>query len=91
MIPDPDDTSIGLAQFKARLSAYLRRVRRGEAFTVRSRDTPIARVVPWEDGPPALVSRPPRRRLRDVPLPRVKRPRALDSLRALLEERQGPR
>ncbi|MBA3258937.1 MAG: type II toxin-antitoxin system prevent-host-death family antitoxin [Gemmatimonadales bacterium] len=81
---------VGLADLKARLSAYLRRVRRGETLTVFNRDMPIARILPWEHPPGALSIRPPVRRLRDVKLPRA--PIAdTDSLAALLEERQRGR
>jgi prevent-host-death family protein len=83
-------TDVGLAEFKARLSAYLRRVRRGETLTVLNRDIPIARVLPWDQGPAALPGRPPTRRLRDVAIPRAPGG-AMDSLAALLEERQGGR
>ncbi len=81
---------VGLAEFKARLSAYLRRVRRGETLTVLNRDTPIARVLPWDQGPAALPARPATRRLADVALPRGP-VGATDSLAALLEDRQGGR
>ncbi len=81
---------VGLADLKARLSAYLRRVRRGETITVLNRDLPVARILPWEAAPSALPARPPSRRLRDVKLPRA--PVAdTDSLSALLEDRQGGR
>src|SRR5438045_2737011 len=39
---------VGIAAFKARLSAYLRGVRRGEAITLYDRNMPVARVVPVE-------------------------------------------
>ncbi len=83
-------TEVRLADFKARLSEYLRRVRRGQVLTLLNRDTPVARVLPWEPASTALPVRPPIRRLRDVPLPR---PSAggTDSLAALLEERQRVR
>jgi antitoxin (DNA-binding transcriptional repressor) of toxin-antitoxin stability system len=37
-----------IAEFKARLSSYLRFVRRGEKVVVYDRDTPIADVVPHD-------------------------------------------
>ena len=78
-----------MATLKAHLSEHLRRVRRGETITVMDRETPIARIVPYEEGPP-LIIRPAARRLHDIPLPRpIKRP--VDSLAALLEERQNHR
>ncbi len=35
-----------IAELKARLSEYLRAVRRGESVTVLDRETPVARIVP---------------------------------------------
>jgi prevent-host-death family protein len=39
-------TQVGVAELKANLSSFLRRVRRGESVTVLDRDTPVARIVP---------------------------------------------
>ena len=80
---------VRVAELKARLSAYLRRVRGGESITVLDRDTPIAQLVPLATHAP-LVVRPSRGRLHDVQLPR---PLALetDVLELLLEERQAER
>ena len=36
-----------VSELKARLSAYLSEVRRGETVTVFDRNTPIARIVPF--------------------------------------------
>ena len=61
----------GVAELKARLSEFLRHVRRGHAVTVYDRETPIARLVPL-DASALLSSRPPRgthASLQDVPLP----------------------
>ncbi len=80
-------TEVRLADFKARLSAYLRRVRGGQVLTLLNRDTPVARVLPWEPSSTALPVRPPVRRLREVALPRPSTS-GTDSLAALLEERQ---
>ena len=41
-------TKAGVAELKANLSAYLRRVRDGESVTVMDRDTPVARLVSLE-------------------------------------------
>ena len=91
---------VGIAAFKARLSAYLRGVRRGEAITLYDRNMPVARVVPVEPeggvgvgvgaGSGALRVREAMTRPRDVVLPRPLG-RTIDSLEALLEERQGER
>jgi antitoxin (DNA-binding transcriptional repressor) of toxin-antitoxin stability system len=90
----PASEAIGLAAFKAHLSAYLRRVRRGELFTILYRDLPIARVLPWTDTPTPLASRPARRGLHSVVLPRAGTRATLprtDSLGALTEERRERR
>ncbi len=39
--------SVGIADLKARLSTYLRFVRRGETVVVLDRRTPIARIIPY--------------------------------------------
>ena len=43
--------TVRIADLKARLSEYLREVRRGRTFTVLDRETPIARLVPLRRGP----------------------------------------
>jgi prevent-host-death family protein len=58
----------GVAQLKARLSAYLRRVQRGEEVVVMDRDTPVARLVPYaEPRPRPLPYRPALRKLHARP------------------------
>ena len=83
---------VGVAELKARLSEYLRRVRRGETVTVLDRETEIARIVPLSDADALSVRRPSGRvaRIRDVPLPT---PLGLDVdvLELLAEERQPDR
>lgn len=85
-----DERRVGIAEFKARLSAYLRGVRRGQVLTLYDRETPVARVVPLgvSGGSPRV--REARTRVRDVVLP-PPLARPIDSLAALLEERQGER
>jgi prevent-host-death family protein len=39
--------TVGIAELKARLSEYLRIVRRGHPIVVLDRDTPVARIVPY--------------------------------------------
>ncbi|PYX86245.1 MAG: hypothetical protein DMG70_01085 [Acidobacteria bacterium] len=81
----------GIADLKARLSEYLRAVRRGDTVTILDRETPVARIVPVHGAglhvrKPAADAPPPNR----VPLP----PPAnlpIDVLELLLEERQGQR
>lgn len=79
-----------IAELKARLSEYLRAVRRGESVTVLDRDTPVARIVPIRRPglrvrKPAPGTPPPGRVL--PPVGEV----SLDVVELLLEERQGRR
>lgn len=82
--------TVKVAELKAHLSAYLRAARAGHAVTVCDRDTPVARLVPLDAADEPFVVRLPTRSLRDVKLPRPLR-RTVDSLAALLEERQSSR
>src|SRR5438094_9336695 len=87
---DPKPHRVGIAEFKARLSEYLRGVRRGEPITLYDRDTPVARVVPLESRAGPLVVRGAVSRPREVGLPApVGGP--IDRLAAPLEERPGER
>lgn len=85
-------TEVKIAQLKARLSEYLRRVRRGHTLTVLDRDTPVARLVPYVEQEPLRVREPLGRytTLQDVPLPPALGV-DFDIVDLLLEERQGER
>jgi prevent-host-death family protein len=39
-------TAVNIAELKARLSAYLQRVRAGEEIVIRDRNVPVAKLVP---------------------------------------------
>ena len=80
--------TVGIAELKSRLSEHLRAVRRGATVTVMDRHTPIARIVPYEDGPPLIIRRPPPGSGRpcDVPLPPPLKTR-VDIVKLLLEDR----
>lgn len=82
----------GIAELKARLSEFLRYVKKGQSVTVYDRDTPVARLVPL-DASDLLSSRPPTGEyssLQSVPLPP---PLSVDVdvLELLREERQAER
>ncbi len=79
--------TVKVAELKARLSEYLRAARRGHTVTVCDRDTPIARLVPYQLDVEPLTVRSPIRPLHDVPMP-PPLGRPVDSLAALLEDRQ---
>jgi prevent-host-death family protein len=82
--------SVGIAELKARLSAYLKDVEAGESITVLDRRRPIARIVPAGSRATGLVLRPRHGALHDEPLPP---PLGLttDAVAILLEDRQGER
>jgi len=84
---------VGVAELKARLSEYLRAVKRGEGVAITDRNEPIARLVPYAERAGRLVIREPRRAYKSlgaVPLP----PPAhldVDVVDVLLEERNRDR
>lgn len=51
-------TTVGIADLKARLSLYLRGVRRGGQVVVLDRDTPVARIVPYTAGRELVIRKP---------------------------------
>lgn len=80
---------VRIARLKARLSHYLRRVRKGETFTVYYRDTPVADLVPHRRlnlkiRPPVPGSPP----LHEVPLPDKPLLPGIDIVDLLLEDRE---
>ena len=83
---------VRIAELKARLSEYLRSVRRGETIAVLDRETPVAHIVPVRDRTalrirkPAPDALPPNR----VPLPKPLKTN-IDVVQLLLEERQSHR
>jgi prevent-host-death family protein len=83
---------VRIAELKARLSEYLRAVRRGETIAVLDRETPVAQIVPVRDRAalrvrkPAPGTPPPNR----VPLPKPAKLN-VDVVQLLLEERQWHR
>jgi len=85
--------TVRIADLKARLSEFLRLVRAGESIIVTDRDTPIARVVPFKNSKPRLVSRKPGRGAR--PLGKIAMPPSLrmkgDIVDLLLAERDNRR
>ncbi len=83
---------VGIAELKARLSEYLRAVRRGESIAVLDRETPVARLVPVHERGRLGVRKP----APGTPRPnevRLPKPANLDVdvVKLLLEERQGHR
>ena len=81
---------VGVAELKARLSEYLRAVRKGHDFTIMDRDQPIARVVPYAASGPLVVREAMTvyRTLGDIPLPPPAHLR-VDAVALLLEDRRA--
>jgi prevent-host-death family protein len=50
-------SKVGIADLRAHLSEYLRKVRAGRTLTVFDRQTPIARIVPYQAEMPLEVLR----------------------------------
>jgi prevent-host-death family protein len=81
---------VGVAEFKARLSEYLRAVRKGRELTIHDRDQPVARVVPWAAPAGRLQVREPTRAYRtlgEIAMPAPARLRG-DVVETLLEDRR---
>lgn len=80
--------SVKISELKARLSEYLGHVRHGETVVVCDRNTPVAKLVPYEDRFDELrIEGPtlPRRELKKI---RGVRPRVpVDVVRLLRESR----
>ena len=81
---------VGIAELKAKLSEYLRAVRRGQSIAVLDRETPVAHIVPVRQGSRLTVRKP---QPGTPPPNRVRLPKPakleIDIVRLLLEERQA--
>jgi len=77
--------TVGIADLKARLSEYLRAVRKGRTLTVLDRGTPVARIVPC--APEAVEVRRAARRPQSLVRPASPAKRT-DSLAILLDDRR---
>lgn len=78
--------SVRIADLKTNLSAWLRRVKRGESVTVLERETPVARIVPIDRAGGALRVRRARAPLVEFEPPEPLRVKS-DIVALLLEER----
>ena len=87
-------TKVGVAKLKAELSDYLRKVKLGGEVVVYDRETPIARIIPYESKERAggLIIRPakPGVRFQDVRLP-PPLPMGESIVQMLIDERQRER
>ena len=88
-----DMNKVRIADLKSRLSEHLRQVRHGRSLTVLDRDTPIARIVPYEENGTFLTIRSPQpkaKKLQTVPLPPPLKLKQ-DIVEILRQERQSDR
>lgn len=79
---------VKVAELKSKLSEYLRSVRQGSEIIIKDRDTPIAKLVPFDAPKGRLTFRPPIGSLKDIDkmLANLRRPKGLrpgDADRAL--------
>lgn len=82
---------VGVAEFKAKLSEYLRFVRKGNEVVVYDRNDPVARVVPYTTSS-ALVVREAIRKyatLGDIPIPPMETKLERDPVEVLLADRNS--
>ena len=84
--------TVRIAELKARLSEYLRAVRRGETIAVLDRETPVAQIVPVRDRTALRIRKPApgAPRPNQIGLPRPLKLN-IDVVELLLEERQSHR
>ena len=85
------EKTVGVAELKARLSEYLRSVRRGGDVVIHDRSEPIARLMPYAAADARLVVREPTRKyatLGKIPLPRPLKV-DVDVVQLLLDERKA--
>lgn len=76
---------VSIADLRANLGRYLRRVRSGRTLTVLDRNTPVAQIVQYESEPPLEV-RLALRKPGELQLPPPP-PAPTDSLSVLLQDR----
>ena len=68
---------VGIAELKGKLSEYLRAVRKCGEIVIKDRDTPIARLVPYEKPRKRLDTIPPTARWQEIRKVKFERPEAL--------------
>ncbi|MGQ0505794.1 MAG: type II toxin-antitoxin system Phd/YefM family antitoxin [Myxococcaceae bacterium] len=85
--PARGEIRVQVAEFKSRLSEYVRSAESGRTVVVTAYGRPVADLVPHADDSSPLRVRPPTRPWNSVKLPRESRGKT-DSLELLLEERR---
>jgi len=80
---------VKIAELKAKLSGFLRQVRGGEEVIVTDRDTPVAKIVPYQISEERLIIHPAKKPpsiIGQLKFPKART--AMSSLDALLEDRE---
>ncbi|MCU0723317.1 MAG: type II toxin-antitoxin system prevent-host-death family antitoxin [Planctomycetes bacterium] len=80
-----------ISEIKAKFSEFIRRVRRGATIVVLDRETPVARIVPHENGREDLRLEPAPRPACDIGKARGVRLRRAADVDRLLAESRGDR
>jgi prevent-host-death family protein len=70
-------TEVRIAELKSKLSEYLRSVQRGNEVVIKDRETPIARLVPYQERRQRLTIRPATESLKDLDQMVFRRPKGL--------------
>jgi prevent-host-death family protein len=70
-------TEVRIAELKSKLSEYLRSVQRGNEVVIKDRETPIARLIPYQERPQRLTVRPAIGSLKDLDQMVFRRPKGL--------------
>jgi prevent-host-death family protein len=70
-------TEVRIAELKSKLSEYLRSVQRGNEVVIKDRETPIARLVPYQERRQRLTIRPATGSLKDLDQMVFRRPKGL--------------
>ncbi len=81
-------TRAKISELKAKLSAYIARARRGDSIVIMDRETPVAKLVPWDDQsslPTIRAATAPASSVRQRSKVRLLKP--IDSLALLSEDR----
>ena len=80
---------VKISELKAHLSEYVRHVRRGYTVEVTDRDSPVARLVPYEQRGSGLVVQPAQGSMRDLKLPKLRWKTNIDVVALIREDRDS--
>lgn len=83
-------TQVKSSEFKAKMAAHLRQVKKGHELVLLDRDTPIAKVIPLQNNKEKLKIIPPQEKtgLKNIKIPKLKKKPTIDVVKMLQEDRQ---